>query len=91
VDVRPRHATITVATSPPGLQVTLDGMPRTAPVSELGVVGITRTLGVISPQTLGGETYEFVSWSDGGAASHSIATPELDATWTATFRKVVPP
>jgi glucose/arabinose dehydrogenase len=89
VDVRPRHATITVATSPPGLQVKLDGTPRTAPLSELGVVGITRTLDVVSPQTLGGETWEFVSWSDGGAASHQIATPEANATWTATFRKVV--
>ncbi len=90
VDVRPRHATITVATSPPGLRVMLDGTPRTAPFSELGVVGITRTLGVVSSQTLNGETYEFVSWSDGGAASHPIVTPEADATWTATLRKVVP-
>ena len=32
--------------------------------------------------------YTFVSWSDGGAASHTITTPETETTWTATFRKI---
>jgi len=67
VDVVPRKSTITLASVPAGLQLTLDGQPVTAPASVLGVVGIQRTLGVISPQTLNGTTYEFVSWSDGGA------------------------
>jgi glucose/arabinose dehydrogenase len=86
VDVVPRKATLTLATSPTGLQVTLDGQPATAPRSVQGVVGITRTLGVISPQTVGGVTYEFVSWSDGGAATHAVNTPASNTTYTATFR-----
>ena len=32
------------------------------------VVGIVRTLEAPTPQTSGGTTYDFVSWSDGGAA-----------------------
>ncbi|MFL6292977.1 MAG: PQQ-dependent sugar dehydrogenase [Thermoanaerobaculia bacterium] len=87
VDVIPRLATIGLETEPAGLKVTLDGMPHPAPYSEVGVVGMLRTLGAPS-QTLGDERYEFVSWSDGGAASHAIATPEADATWKAVFRKV---
>jgi len=86
VDVLPRTARISLATTPPGLQVTLDGQPLTTPVSVLGVVGMNRTLGVVSPQTLNGTNYEFVSWSDGGSATHSIATPATDTTYTATFR-----
>ena len=86
VDVVPRKVTLSLATSPAGLQVTLDGQPVTAPSSVVGVVGITRTLGVVSPQTAGGVTYEFVSWSDGGAATHSINTPASNTTYTATFR-----
>jgi len=86
VDVVPRKVTLSLATSPSGLQVTLDGQPVTAPASVVGVVGLTRTLGVVSPQTAGGVSYEFVSWSDGGTAIHSINTPASNTTYTATFR-----
>ncbi|MFL6196620.1 MAG: PQQ-dependent sugar dehydrogenase [Thermoanaerobaculia bacterium] len=88
LDVLPKLATIRVVTDPPGLRITLDGTPQATPFETVGVVGLTRTLGVLSPQTLGGDRYEFVSWSDGGAATHDIATPETDRTWTARFRKV---
>ncbi|HEV2854604.1 MAG TPA: PA14 domain-containing protein [Thermoanaerobaculia bacterium] len=86
VDVVPRKVTLTLATNPTGLQVTLDGQPVTGPYSVQGVVGITRTLGVVSPQTVNGVTYQFVSWSDGGAATHSIDTPASNTTYTATFQ-----
>ncbi|HEY9421917.1 MAG TPA: PA14 domain-containing protein, partial [Thermoanaerobaculia bacterium] len=88
VDVVPRKVTLTLATSPSGLQVTLDGQPVTGPFSTQGVVGVTRTLGVVSPQTAGGVTYEFVSWSDAGAATHNVNTPASNTTYTATFRAV---
>ncbi|MEO7419982.1 MAG: PA14 domain-containing protein, partial [Thermoanaerobaculia bacterium] len=88
VDVLPRLAKIGVQTDPPGLQVTLDGKVETSPLLVTGVTGITRTLGVVSPQSLGTDLYGFVSWSDGGAATHDIATPASDTTWTAVFRKI---
>jgi glucose/arabinose dehydrogenase len=84
-DVLPRTVTLTLATSPAGLQVTLDGQPQPAPLTVTGVVGIVRTLGVVSPQALAGVGYAFVSWSDGGAATHTIATPAVNTTYTATF------
>lgn len=87
VDVVPRLATIRLETEPAGLKLTLDGMPHTAPYAEVGVVGMLRTIGAPS-QTLGEQRYEFVSWSDGGAAGHAIATPESDGTWKAVFREV---
>lgn len=65
VDVSPNTATITLATSPAGLRVTLDGQPVTTPISVTSLVGIVRTLGVVSPQTSGASTYYFGSWSDG--------------------------
>jgi glucose/arabinose dehydrogenase len=88
VDVTPRKADITLQTVPAGLQVTLDGQPRTAPYTETNVVNFSRTLGVVSPQTVGGTTYQFVSWSDGGAASHSISVPASNTTYTATYQAV---
>jgi glucose/arabinose dehydrogenase len=85
-DVYPRKATLTLASSPMGLQVTLDGQPQTTPVSVVSVVGMQRTLGTPTPQTVGGITYDFVSWSDGQAQTHTIATPSANTTYTATFR-----
>jgi glucose/arabinose dehydrogenase len=89
-DVRPRTVTLTLATAPAGLQVTLDGQPRTTPLSVEAVVGIQRELGVVSPQTVGNTTYTFTAWSDGGAATHTIATPATSTTYTATYTGSTP-
>jgi glucose/arabinose dehydrogenase len=91
VDLVPRVVTLTLATQPAGLQVTLDGQPTSTPLSVQGVVGIQRTLGAPSPQTQGSTTYTFASWSDGGAATHTIASPAANTTYTATFQVATPP
>ena len=86
--VLPRKATVTLDTVPGGRQLTLDGQPVTAPYTFTGVVGIVRDLSAPSPQSVGGRTYEFESWSDGGAGTHSISTPSSATTYTATYRDV---
>jgi hypothetical protein len=91
VDVRPNTVTLTLSTLPAGLQVTLDGQPVATPVSVASVVGIVRTLGVVSPQAAGHISYYFRSWSDGGAASHTIATPTTNRTYTATYESGLAP
>ena len=85
-DVLPRKVTLTLATNPTGLQLLLDAQPTASPVSFESVVGVRRTLGAPLTQTSGGTTYEFVSWSDGGAASHTVSTPAANTTYTATYR-----
>ena len=45
-----------------------------------------RVIGAPSPQTFGGKTYAFGSWSDRGKATHTITTPGTDTTYTATFK-----
>jgi len=87
-DVSPRTATISLATMPTGLAFTLDGQPQTTPFSVLGVAGIIRTLGVTTPQMRGGVTYAFDSWSDGRPATHDVATPPADSTFTAMFKEI---
>jgi hypothetical protein len=84
-DIAPNTAVITLATIPPSLRATLDGQPTTTPTSVTSVVGIVRALGVVSPQTSGTTTYSFVSWSDSGAATHTVATPSTSRTYTATY------
>jgi glucose/arabinose dehydrogenase len=87
-DVAPQTATFTLQTTPAGLQVTLDGQPTATPTAVLGVVGIQRTLGVLSPQSLGGTPYVFSAWSDGSPPTRTIATPAVATTYTAAYTAV---
>ena len=71
-DMSPVVVTMTLATNPAGLQIKLDEQPQSTPHTVSTVVGITRTLSAVSPQLLNGQWYEFESWSDGGAATHTV-------------------
>jgi glucose/arabinose dehydrogenase len=84
-DIRPRTVQVTLASSPSGLSLTLDGQPRIAPHTFLAVVGMQRALGAPSPQTLAPKTYDFLQWSDGGTQTHTIITPASATTITATY------
>ncbi|HEX3131076.1 MAG TPA: PQQ-dependent sugar dehydrogenase [Thermoanaerobaculia bacterium] len=86
VDVRPRIVHMTFQTDPAGLQIALDGEPRTAPFTEPGVAGIFRGLAAPTPQVLNGVTYDFISWADGSNDDdYNLATPAVDTTYKAIF------
>jgi glucose/arabinose dehydrogenase len=83
----PTTVVLTLFSDPAGLQLTFDGQLVSSPYSVQSVVGVAHTIGAPSPQGLGKFNYVFVDWSDGGAQSHDITTPDTDATYTATYRK----
>jgi len=87
VDVFPNVATIGLVAQPAGagLKLELDRAAAVAPFSRDSVVGFSRTLGAPSPQTVGGRTFEFVSWSNGGTREHVLTTPPTSTTYTAQF------
>jgi glucose/arabinose dehydrogenase len=89
VDLRPLTSVVRIESNVANAQLTLDGAPITAPFQFTGVEGVIRTLGVVTPQTSGGTTYDFVSWSDGGQATHEVPTPSADTTFTALFQPAV--
>ncbi|QOV89161.1 PQQ-dependent sugar dehydrogenase [Humisphaera borealis] len=68
-----------------GFALTLDGSPITSGKVFTGVAGIARSLGAPAAQLIGGIRYDFVGWSDGGAASHGISTPDVNTTYTARY------
>lgn len=85
VDVDPELVSISLASQPSGLQVTLDGQPRTTPVTVESVAGMERALAAPTPQSYGGFVYAFDAWGHGGAASQAYVVPDDDVTLTATF------
>jgi hypothetical protein len=80
----PRTVKVTLASSPTGLSLALGGQAAAAPFTRSVIEGSTTTVGAQSPQTLGGTSYSFRSWSDGGTASHDVTFTD-DRTLTATF------
>ena len=83
-DIYPQVSSFTLATEPPGLTVNVNGTPTTSPFTMDGIVNFNFTLGA-ETQTLNGQTYRFIRWSDGGAATHDIRVPETPTTYTAYF------
>ena len=78
---------ITIQTVPSGLQFSVDGRnPQTAPQT-VSVLPGTHTIAVatIQPGAFGTQ-YVFTSWSDGGAASHSVTLGDASLLVTATFK-----
>ncbi|MEV6923359.1 PA14 domain-containing protein [Dactylosporangium sp. NPDC051485] len=86
IRINPLKSTLTFQSSPPGLGLTLDGIPITTPYTVQGVRGFQRELAAPPlAQASDGTVYHFTGWSDGKAIRHVITTPEADTTYTATY------
>jgi glucose/arabinose dehydrogenase len=84
VRLDPRTVALTVRSSPAGLTLGLGGSSGPAPFSRTVIEGSQNTISAPSPQTVGGVSWAFGSWSDGGARSHDVIAG-ADATYSATF------
>ena len=89
-DVLPRKVMLTlsaISQGNPVLTLTLDGQPKGEPYTFEAVVGMIRAIGAPSPQTVGGRTHIWQTWSDGGAQTHNIITPAANTSYNARFRR----
>ncbi|HWI01511.1 MAG TPA: PQQ-dependent sugar dehydrogenase [Propionibacteriaceae bacterium] len=86
VRLDPRTVILTFQTTPGGLKLAVNSTTSTASFTRTVIVGSTNTISAVSPQPKGGKTYQFVSWSDGGAQTHTITAPTTTATYSARFK-----
>jgi glucose/arabinose dehydrogenase len=91
IDVHPHTVALSLVSEPAGLALELDGVRIVGGTTVNATVGQPRTLGVVTPQSVRDTSYDFISWSDGGAASHAITTPTAPATYTAGFAATTSP
>lgn len=63
---------VTVATNPPGLWFSVNGIARTSSTVAFLPLGSTAALSTDSPQSLGGIQYTFQGWSDTGTNNTSL-------------------
>jgi hypothetical protein len=87
VELHPQTATVKVQTSPAGLNVGFADTLGPSPLSIPWIVGSQTP--VVAPtvkQILNNQVYDFVGWSDGGAATHPITVPAAGITLTANYK-----
>jgi hypothetical protein len=80
----PTPVSITLQTSPAGLQYAVDGTTYTSTLTFTWVAGSAHTIAAASQDAGTGQRYQWSNWSDSGGASHSVS-PSAATTYTANF------
>jgi hypothetical protein len=85
VRLDPKVVNLSFTSNPSGLQLAVGADTAATPITRTVIVGSTISLSAPSPQTLGGTTYSFECWTDGGAQSHTIVAPAAATTYKADY------
>jgi len=85
VSLQPQTVDLTFDSGPTGLQLVFDSTSQATPFTATAIIGSAHSISAPASQSLGGTTYNFSSWSDGGAATHNITSPGSDTSYTATY------
>lgn len=78
--------TYTFTTQPSGLNLSYNGVSRVTPFTVRATVGSSQQISAPTTQS----SYNFSSWSDGGAATHTITIGGSPQTITANYGTTVP-
>ncbi len=84
IKLNPRAVTATIASSPPGVELTAGLLQGPAPYPLTSVEGSHVLLTAPATFSSGDKTYAFSGWSDGGERIHTIVADEA-TTYTATY------
>ncbi|MDX6644003.1 MAG: hypothetical protein QOD76_1965, partial [Solirubrobacteraceae bacterium] len=85
VRLDPKTVNLNFASVPSGLSLSVGSFSGAAPFTRTLIVNSISSISAPPSQVLGGSTYNFASWSDGGAATHNITSPATSASYTATY------
>ena len=85
VSIQPQTVDLSFETNPTGLDLNVGITTSTTPFVRTVIVGSLNGVDAPSPQGSFPDVWEFASWSDAGAQSHSVTAPASPATYTATF------
>jgi glucose/arabinose dehydrogenase len=84
VTLYPRTAQLTIGSAPPGIELTAGLAQGLAPFSFTAIEKAHVLLSAPAAAQVGGASYAFQGWSDGGERLHTI-TVEGDKTYTASY------
>lgn len=85
VTIAPRTTEIAVDTAPSGLTVTVGSQTGVAPILYPAIVGSNVFVNAPSPQIVGSDVWNWLSWSDLGAIGHSVTATPAPMSLLASF------
>lgn len=94
IKLSPRVFTVHLASEPPGIPITAGLVAKTTPFEVPSVEGSQLVISAPPTAELNGKTYTWQSWSDGGAATHTIVAkgqPSYVAKYTTPGEEGPPP
>jgi len=91
VDLLPQTTVLSFDSVPRGLKLAVGSSEEATPFTRKVIVNSTNAISAPLTQTLGKRGLGFVSWSDGKAATHIVTAPAGGASYSATYRDIVPP
>jgi glucose/arabinose dehydrogenase len=86
--LQPQTVVLTFDTQPVRLTLAVGSVTNKAPFNVTVIAGSQNSISAPSPQNVGSNRYEFVSWSDGGSPSHLINAGSTSRTLVATYRRM---
>ncbi|MDX6626005.1 MAG: hypothetical protein QOE56_994 [Solirubrobacterales bacterium] len=84
IQLLPAEVDLQLATDPPGLTLSAGVASKPAPFTLPAILDANVTISAPLTQEVGGRTYTWQRWSDGGARVHSV-TAGAPATYTAVY------
>lgn len=86
VTIHPRTVELTIESDPPGVELEAGLLSKAAPFALTAIESANVTLSAPASTQLGGETYSWQSWSDGGERVHTVVAG-ASASYIATYVK----
>jgi glucose/arabinose dehydrogenase len=85
VKFQPQTIDISLASNPPGIELLAANTKALAPFSIPAIDGSEILLSAPPTAVLGGRTYTFSGWSDGGGREHPILVSSAQTSYTASY------
>ncbi|HET8814950.1 MAG TPA: PQQ-dependent sugar dehydrogenase [Solirubrobacterales bacterium] len=83
--INPRTVNLSLTSNPPGIPLLAASTEATSPFSVPAIDGSEILISAPPTAVLGGRTYTFAGWSDGGAREHPIVVSSAQTGYTASY------
>lgn len=91
IKIAPRTVDLSLSSNPPGIELLAGSDSRVSPFTTPAIDGSEILISAPPTAVLGGYTYTFSGWSDGGNREHPITVSAGQAQYTASYTGGPPP
>jgi hypothetical protein len=88
---KPRTVNLSIASDPPGISLLAASTQAASPFTVPAIDGSEIQLSAPQSAVIGGTTYAFAGWSDGGAREHPVLVSAAKTQYTASYSGGPPP